>query len=287
MAVVGAGRMGTALALSLTRLGDYTLRFAVSRSESSAEALCRAAGQGTVASVRELRTGADLVWLTVPDRELAVLAAELASRGPYQGDPLFVHTSGCFSVESLRALREAGQKVAGLHPLQAVAGRGQLLRPGTLYAQENESDRPDLLQQVVKDLHGRPFRIAAARKALYHAAATVASNYLVVLAEAASSMFGAAGLGPHLAAEALSTLVTGTWDNVARLGPVEALTGPVQRGDLQVVGEHLLAVGAQGDRTLFELYTMLGRRATELAVRQGSLSSEQAQALLRILGGRR
>lgn len=285
MAVVGAGRMGTALALSLLRQGDYALRFVVSRSQSSAEALCRAAGQGTVAAAQELRTNVDLIWLTVPDRDLSFLAAELAARAPYAGDPLFVHTSGCYSVESLRALRESGQKVAGLHPLQAVASRGQPLRPGTLYAIESEGDRPDLLQQVVRDLHGRTFRISGSKKALYHAAATVASNYLVVLAEAASSLFVAAGLGPQLAADALSTLMTGTWDNIARLGPAEALTGPIQRGDLQVVGTHLMAVGVQGDRALFELYTMLGRRAAELAQRQGALSAEQAQALSRMLGG--
>src|SRR5262245_21492945 len=104
MAVIGPGRMGSALTLSLLRAGDYTLRFVVSRSESSAEALCRAAGQGTAATIRELRTGVDLIWITVPDRELSFLAAELATRAPFLGNPLFVHTSGCFSVESLRAL---------------------------------------------------------------------------------------------------------------------------------------------------------------------------------------
>jgi predicted short-subunit dehydrogenase-like oxidoreductase (DUF2520 family) len=285
MAIIGAGRMGSAIALSLTRQGDYHLRFVVSRSEASAESLCRLAGQGTAGTIRELRGRVDLVWLTVPDRELANTAAELSRFGPFAGNPLFVHTSGCFSIEALRQLREAGERVGGLHPLQAIASREQLLRPGTLYALEAESDRPEILQKVVRDLHGRPFRIPASRKALYHAAATVASNYLVVLAEAATSMFATCGMEPHMAADALTTLVTGTWDNVKRLGPVEALTGPVQRGDLQVVREHLMAVGIQGERALMDLYSALGRRATELALRQGSIEPEQANSLLRLLGG--
>jgi predicted short-subunit dehydrogenase-like oxidoreductase (DUF2520 family) len=288
MAVIGAGRMGSALALTLCRQEAYRLRFVVSRSQKSAEDLCQAIGQGTAASVRELMVaGVDLVWLTVPDRELSALASDLAARGPFVGSPLFVHTSGCFSIESLRSLRDAGQQVGALHPLQAIAGRDQLLRPGAFYAIENESDRIDVLQQVVRTLNGRSLRVPGAKKALYHAAAAVASNYLVVLAEASQAMFSACGLEAHVAADALGALVKGTWDNVARFGPVEALTGPVERGDLQVISEHLMAIGVQGDPSLLELYTTLGRRAAELAVRRGSITPEQAQALGRLLGGGR
>src|SRR5439155_1700377 len=136
MAVIGAGRMGTALALSLGRLPAYRLTCVVSRSAHGAEDLARAAGAEVVAAEALPRAKVDLVWLTVPDRELERLAGDLAALGPWPHRPLFVHTSGCLSVAVLAALREQGQAVAGLHPLQAVASRGQLLRPGIYYALE-------------------------------------------------------------------------------------------------------------------------------------------------------
>jgi predicted short-subunit dehydrogenase-like oxidoreductase (DUF2520 family) len=285
MAVIGAGRMGSAIALSLTRQGDYNLRFVVSRSEASAESLCRMAGQGTAATIRELRGRVDLVWLTVPDRELATTAAELSRFGPFAGNPLFVHTSGCFSIESLRQLREAGERVGGLHPLQSIASREQLLKPGTLFAMEAESDRPEMLQKVVRDCMAGPSRFRRRRRRSTTRPRLWRRTIWLSLPRRPASMFVTCGMEPHMAADALTTLVTGTWDNVKRLGPIEALTGPIQRGDMQVVREHLMAVGIQGERALMDLYSALGRRAAELALRQGSIEPEQADSLLRLLGG--
>src|SRR5205814_10198763 len=98
-----------ALALSLSRLPGYRLARVVSRSAGSAAALCHAAGAGAAVHLEELpRAALDLVWLTVPDRELGLLGRRLAALAPFAGLPLFVHASGCLSLDSLAPLREAG-----------------------------------------------------------------------------------------------------------------------------------------------------------------------------------
>jgi predicted short-subunit dehydrogenase-like oxidoreductase (DUF2520 family) len=278
--------MGSALAVSLCRRPEYRLRCVVSRSPESAGALCRMVGQGQAGAAETLpRIALDLIWLTVPDRDLAALAVDLAALGPFRGEPLFVHASGALSIRHLGPLRQAGCRVAGLHPLQAVASRGQLLRPGIVYACEAESDRLERLQSIALDLGGRPFVIAGTSKAIYHAAAAVASNYLVVLADASRALFAASGMDASLAQEALASLMGGTLENVVRLGPAAALTGPVLRGDVDVVRRHLQAIEALSDRTLLDLYVALGRRTLDLAGRAGALPAVQAGALEKLLGG--
>ncbi len=285
IAIVGAGRMGTALALTLLRREIGWLSSVVSGSRESAESLCSLVGQGKAVTLSGLaERKADLVWLTVPDRQLSVVAAELAKIERWHGKPLFVHASGCLSVENLRPLTEAGFPVSGLHPLQAVARKGQELAEGIFYALEPDSAGGSLLREIVKRLAGRLLEIPSHRKVLYHASAVVASNYLVVLMDVAASLLEACGLDEPAAMEVLSELVTGTWKNISRLGPAAALTGPIQRGDLPVVEAHLQAIRELGNKEVLAVYEALGRHAAYLGRQTETLPEQAYQALLRQFG---
>ncbi|HEY8141459.1 MAG TPA: DUF2520 domain-containing protein, partial [Kofleriaceae bacterium] len=101
--------------------------------------------------------------------------------------------------------------------------------------------------------------------AAYHAAAAIASNYLVVLLAAASELLTEVGIAPEQASEALSALAEGTLANLRERGPDAALTGPIRRGDRATVERHLAALSTRPD--LAQLYRTLGRRAVALARR--------------------
>jgi predicted short-subunit dehydrogenase-like oxidoreductase (DUF2520 family) len=120
-------------------------------------------------------------------------------------------------------------------------------------------------ERLAQDVGLRPFRIASQAKPMYHAGAVFASNYFVVVEAVAQRLLRHAGLTDAEAWQALRPLVEGTLENLGRLGPLGALTGPVVRGDEATIRRHVEAL-TQDDAAL---YRVLGRAALELAQKRG------------------
>ncbi len=225
--IVGAGRLGSALARAL-----------------------RAAGvelEGPLGRGAQPRF--EVVLLCVPDSEIAAVAATLAkpggevvrAEGEATGPALVGHVSGA---TPLTALAGAGTAAFGLHPLQTFAGgEGPEAFQGIGAAVAGTT--PAALA-VARDLATRlgmaPIEISDAERAAYHAAASIASNFLVTLQSAAERIAGGAGIEPADARALLAPLVRSTVDNWAERGPAAALTGPVARGDHATVARQRDAV---------------------------------------------
>ena len=101
--------------------------------------------------------------------------------------------------------------------------------------------------------------------AAYHAAAALASNYIVAAIDAAAAVLAGVGVAQDRAAQALIPLAEGALHNIAAHGTTRGLTGPVRRGDLATVSRHLEALRDRPD--LAEIYRVLARRAVEIAAR--------------------
>jgi predicted short-subunit dehydrogenase-like oxidoreductase (DUF2520 family) len=214
LGIVGAGRLGTALAAALREAGV--------RVEGPA-------GRG------EVPRGCDAIVLCVPDAEIAGAAATVAG-----GAPLVGHTSGA---TPLTALEAAGAAAFGLHPLQTFPERASSgaapAGPGALGAfagagcavAGSTPEALDFAGRLARVLGMTPFEIDDEGRAAYHAAASVASNFTVTLLAAAERIAAGAGLTPHEARALLAPLVRRTVESVANLDPERALTGPVARGD--------------------------------------------------------
>ena len=144
-----------------------------------------------------------------------------------------------------------------------------------------EGDNEELGERIVKDLGGIPHHIFAAQKSLYHAGAVVASNYLVVLASLAVELFAEAGIQAEEALASLLPLMRGTLYNLEQVGLPQALTGPIARGDTQVVQGHLDLLPPK----LVEIYKGLGLKALELGenkkAQQGLSYPQEALNLLK------
>jgi predicted short-subunit dehydrogenase-like oxidoreductase (DUF2520 family) len=211
--VVGAGRLGTALAAALREAGLPV--------------------EGPAAR-GEVPAGCDAIVLCVPDAEIPAAAATVAGAAPLVG-----HTSGATPLSALDPARAAA---FGLHPLQTFAAGTESFAGAGCAIAGSTAEALAFAAGLARVLGMTPFEIDDEGRAAYHAAASVASNFLVTLQAAAERIAAGAGLEPEAARALLLPLVRQTLDNLGELGPAEALTGPVARGDEDTVAAQRQAV---------------------------------------------
>jgi predicted short-subunit dehydrogenase-like oxidoreductase (DUF2520 family) len=263
VAIVGAGRVGTAIGRALAARGHRIVAASVAR-PSSAERVRALLGDVPVAAPAEAAAAAAVVVIAVPDDALPAVAAEVA-RGVRPG-AVVVHTSGIAGTDVLAA---CGPNVAALHPAQTVAEPTADLA-GAFFGVTAPPHLAAWAAWFVGEVGGTPVAVPEERRALYHAALAIASNFTAVLAADAADLLGqAAPLGP---------LLRQTVENVLRLGGDRALTGPVVRGDAGTVRRHLAALAAAAPQ-LVEAYVANARRALDRAVRAGRLAPAAARGV--------
>lgn len=285
VAVIGAGRVGLALAHLLAGAG-YPLAGIVARKLGSARRAAGTAGAGRpTTSLRRGLEGASVVLLAVPDRELAPLAVTLADAVGWNGRTV-LHTAGASGPEVLASLAARGAAVGTLHPLQTFPDRDDPPRSlrGVGAAVEGDAAACAVARRICRDLGLRPLPLTTGRRATYHLAAVLASNQLVALADAAVEVMNRAGLTRSQALKALLPLMRGTLDGLETRGLPGALTGPVARGDVPTVKRHG-DVLRDLDPDLGILYRCLSRRILSLARESGALTDRAARRLTRLLRG--
>ena len=208
-----------------------------------------------------------VIILAVPDDAIRPLAGVLADAGTIGSQQVVLHLSGVHGQEALGPLVGSRAALGSLHPLQTISDpeRAAERLKGAWAAVEGMPRAVEAAERLAQDVSLRPFRIASQAKAMYHAGAVFASNYFVVVEAVAQRLLRHAGLTDAEAWQALRPLVEGTLENLARLGPSGALTGPVARGDEATVRRHVEAL-TQDDAAL---YRVLGRAALELAQKRG------------------
>ncbi len=208
-----------------------------------------------------------VVILAVRDDAIRPLAGALAAAGAIDSRQVVLHLSGVHGQEALGPLVGSRAALGSLHPLQTISEpeRAAERLKGAWAAVEGMPRAVETAEQLAHDVGLRPFRIASQAKPMYHAGAVFASNYFVVVEAVAQRLLRHAGLTEAEAWQALRPLVEGTLENLGRLGPLGALTGPVARGDEATIRRHVEAL-TQDDAAL---YRVLGRAALELAQKRG------------------
>lgn len=281
--IVGAGKVGSALAVLLNKKG-YPVAGIASRSISSARKLAGEFGCPATDRPEEVTGLGELVFITTPDREIARVAEAVAMRQGFHAGQIVAHTSGAHSASELHGVREKGAKIVSIHPLQSFADVQGAMKnlPGSFFALEGDEAAMTAAREIVADLGGKAFTIQAKDKPLYHAAACIASNYLVSLMYFATSLCNYFGLSHEEAFQALFPLVQGTIYNIKRTGPVQALTGPISRGDATTIQDHLPVLEQVGKEEL-NLYRTLGLYTVLVALEKGSINQNQASLLKEIL----
>jgi predicted short-subunit dehydrogenase-like oxidoreductase (DUF2520 family) len=267
LAFIGAGRAGSALALGLSGAGHRVVAVH-SRTPAHASRLAAGTGAVVVASPIEAARRADITFLTVPDGEIARVAATIAATGELLPGRALVHCSATHGPEVLGAARATTAAIGAFHPLQALAGAqsAPLLR-GTSFVLEAPEPLLGRLEALVADLGGHLLALPPGGRALYHAAAVLAGNAPLALLARATSLLAEAGVAEADAHRALGALLAGAAANAASDGAASALTGPVVRGDAATVARHLDVLSA--DPSTRELYRRLALETLALVGAEG------------------
>ncbi len=289
VAIIGAGRVGSSVGFLLKRAG-YTVTAIASLTESSAKMAAAFVGAGKPATdVVGAAAGAELVFITTPDRVIKEVCEKIGAAGAFKPGALAVHMSGAHSLDLLDAARTAGAHRAVLHPLQSLASREQGVKtlPGSYFRIEADTDALETAKDIVKALGGielvmpewKSDRVSAA---LYHAGAVAVSNYFVALVDYGLKFYQALGADKKEALKAVLPLIRGTLHNIETLGIPDALTGPIMRGDTQTVRDHLEAMKKRTPE-LGALYKGLARQTVAVAKDKGSITQETAEELLNLV----
>lgn len=281
VAIVGAGRVGTALGVLLARAGRRVL--AASGGEASRERVARHLPKTGFVDHVTAAAAAEVIILGVPDDAIAPLAADLARSEALRPGHWVIHLSGSVSLEALDPARAAGARPLSMHPLQTFPDVEKAVRrlPGSAVAvTADDEDGYAVGASLAREIGGRPFRLSDDRKPLYHAAAVFCSSYLAVVEALAERLFAAAGLEDPRAA--MAPLAEATLANAIGLGAAEAVTGPAARGDAGTVRRNLDALSAEAPDVI-PSYVALATAALDLGEQTGRLAHEERARVQEVL----
>jgi len=269
LSVIGAGKVGKVLSKVWREHGVFQTGQILNRSAVSAAQAVSFIGAGEALSdVRQLQA-ADVWMLSVADDQIATAAQLLLASGVLRRGDLVFHCSGAKASTELQALHAAGVVIASLHPVRSFADVAQSFRSfgGTICSIEGDAAALAILDAALTAVQAQAVRIHADAKLVYHAASVMASNYLVSLMDVALQAYQAAGI-PHETAKVMAApLARQSLENAFALGTERALTGPIARGDMQLVEQQAAAV-AQWDAIAGDLYRSFVPPTLALAARQ-------------------
>ena len=271
LGIVGAGSVGQAFGRLLAP--EFNLLVA---SRSGADEAAKFAGGGAKAvTLEDLAAASDCIVVAVPDRAVPEVAARLSARAP----GVVLQTCGSLGPSDLGPLLGGCTSCATFHPLQTIPDpvAGVAALRGSVFGVCGTGAAAAWCDRLAGSLGGMVVTLAEDRLPVYHAAAVIASNCAVVLADAALELMELAGLERAAAARAVRPLMESSVGNALTMNAGQALTGPVARGDADTVRRHLDAM-QDLPAPLRELYREFGQHLLPLTVRRG-LSPADAEAV--------
>jgi len=279
VAIIGLGRVGGALAISLPR-DKYAVREIIYRNERFLDPVRARIGSGLRAVPFDAidRIDSDTIFITTQDFEIQNAIGELNGKLGRHG--AVFHTSGSQSSLILSPLSEAGWQIGSFHPLVSIPRPelGPEHFRGSYMCVEGFPGAVKVGQQVATDLGGRPFTIDTRFKTLYHASAVMACGHLVALFDAAVEIMTKCGLSGEEAKAILLPLVSSTVSNLETGSTAAALTGTFARADTETFTRHIATLNENVSDELLEIYLLLGERSLELAAKQG-ISSDRIEMM--------
>ena len=283
-AIIGAGMVGTAIGYLLKKAGYEIVAIA----DKSAAALRRAesyTGGKPYRKPQEVLREADCILITTPDDLILSVCRDIARSPLIKGKYVF-HMSGAGGLDLLEPAKKAGAVVGSIHPLQSFSSIDNAIQniPSSYFGITADAKAKAQAEAIVLALGGKPIYISAKQKPLYHTAACVASNYLVSLLNVVESIYSSIGISEKDAKKAYLPLIYGSLKNIELSGSIQALTGPIARGDSGTIQKHVDSINVNLPQYSY-LYSSLGLITVNLARKKGTLNSRQAKIISKILKG--
>ena len=282
ISIIGIGAVGRTMALALNAC-NFPLKSLYNRHPAKAENLASRLGVSTVGPFPKNKSElGEMLFLGVPDTEIRDTADRLAGIDDDFESTIAVHFSGTGSSQWLDPLRQKGASAAAFHPLQTFnAESDPVIIRGIHFSVEGDDRAVAVLQEIAAKMEAHALVIDRESKPYLHAAAVIASNYLLSLMEAAGRTAAAGGMDERQAREALMPLVRQTLVNATATDLSAVLSGPIARGDAVTVQKHLQLL--EHNAGLSSLYKSMGLYTVKLAESNGKLNRSQVEKLKRIL----
>ena len=283
VAVIGTGKVGTAMAHLLSGSG-YDVVAVTDRDEEARERAAGLSGAEAVDTAAHAAAAAQIILITTPDGTIADVCRTIAEAcAPLAGRKV-IHMSGALSLGALEPAARAGADTLCIHPIQTFADLegAESSLPGSTFGVTCDPGLEEWARGFVSSLEGRVLMVADEDKVLYHAAAAVACNLLAMVEYGAQVISRRLGFEDNQASEAFTPLAVATAMNVGRLGPVDALTGPLARGDLGTIRAHLEALEGF-DPELADMYRTVSRWGRRMVEEKGDLDRRTIDSMRELL----
>lgn len=283
IAIIGAGRAGRALGIALKNSRIEIVAVAGGHS-SKARDFAESIGAKFCSRAGEAVQLANVVLLAVPDREIAIVSEALAQENLPEGI-VVLHICGSKNALVLKALQDKGVAIGSMHPLQSFTENTKISAAKVVdsyFAVDGAEAAREAAKALIEAVGGHALAIAPQQRALYHASACMASNYMVALLHSATQVFGECGIEEKAALAALRPILEGTLQNILEQGTKKALTGPISRGDIQTVRTHVDNLDAFLPKE-GKLYKALGAYTADFCATEHLLPEDTSREIQQVL----
>ncbi|MBS1537089.1 MAG: DUF2520 domain-containing protein [Bacteroidetes bacterium] len=278
--IIGAGKLGSVL---ISAFGKR-VAWIVCHSQNQAEEIHKQFPTTLIyTSLKEITTLSDVIILTVPDRTIKEVAEELSTQfGTNDSNSVVIHCSGALGVDELISCHEVGMRTVAAHPFQTFTGNNIEALQGIAWGIECEPNDETFVEELVHDLGGIPVilsEITRKNKAVYHASAVVASNFVTMLVEVAKEFAQVAGINDVFLTPIIHQAVKNSLTAVHMNTPLP-LTGPIARADISTLKLHRLALE---NTPLWELYSILSKATAIVAFRNSIITFEEFENIKNVV----
>lgn len=279
LSIIGCGNVAKTMAY-LWHANHIEIMDVVNRSQRSADRSVNFIGAGrALDSIHNLRA-ADVYVLGCNDDQIDSCLNQLLENNTIKTGTIIFHFSGAKSSLALNKAREQGALCASVHPVKSFAEPSKAIKTfaGTYCGIEGDAEALKVLTKLIEIVEGNSFTVSTENKLIYHAGSVIACNYLVALQEISLQAFEKSGVPRNLALKILEPLVTGTTKNIFATDTARALTGPIARGDVQLVKEQHIAV-QDWNEEIADIYRQMGNVCLPLTNHPTETKQQIADAL--------
>lgn len=278
LTIIGAGKAGQALGRLFVEHRVFQIKQILNSSLQSSALACKKMGAGDPIENSEQLQMADVYLLGVPDDCIKGVSESLL--GNIAPGAIVFHLSGALLAEEMDPLKQQQNRLASVHPAFTFTGEARDLS-GIFCTLEGDVAACELLSSILTNCGLKAMTITPQAKILYHGFLVMACNYFVALCHSSKKGLESIGFEPQQALDLLRPLVSAACHNIFDKGPTAALTGPIERGDVDLVTKQCKAL-SDHDLQMGQIYRMLGDYTTQVAMEKGPLELCQFEALKRL-----
>ncbi|MEN8904873.1 MAG: Rossmann-like and DUF2520 domain-containing protein [Clostridiales bacterium] len=270
--LIGAGKVGCSIAIGLKKK-NIELSGIYTKSQGSLDYLNDKLNTNFRNDLENTVESSEVIFIATSDSELEYITRQIINLKEISiKGKCFFHLSGALDSDELNLLNWQGAFTGSLHPIQTFANKKEGWKglENIYFGFEGSLEARKIAAKFATLFEGYILLIKKDAKRLYHIAACFISNYLVSLAYTSEKLFELAGIDKKVGLDAFEPLVKNTLENIYKMGTVNALTGPVSRGDINTIAEHISSLH-KNNSDLLDLYNSLGKITTEIAYKKKTI----------------